>query len=471
MPSPADIVATEPASGVEIARFRPGDVPSVLAAAKAAWPRWAELAPSARSDALRRLGSEIRREAEPLAALIAREIGKPLWEAHREVEAALARIDSAARSHAERCPQRRHDSALQGASSVRHRPLGVMAVISPFCEPLAAAIDSIAPALIAGNVVVFKPSERATATGAALVDCATRSGLPSGVLHLLPGDGDVGRELVAHEAVDGVLFTGSTPVGQQIARKLAPRPDKLLWLALGGNSPVVVWDTPLLDDAAALVVQSAFGGAGQRALAARRLIVRDTLAEPLLERVKALADRIICGAPFDDPAPFMGPVIDTNVADGLTQSFIWLMSNGGKPIKHMQRLHPDLPFLSPAIIDVTAVADRPDVELYGPLLQVVRVADFDAALNEANATRYGLAAALIGGNPQQFQSFWARARAGAVHWNRATTTALPAAPFGGVGLSGNYRAGGPYMADSCAFPVASCELETPRGVVGVGFTV
>jgi succinylglutamic semialdehyde dehydrogenase len=322
---------------------------------------------------------------------------------------------------------------------------------------------------VAGNTVVLKPSERTPATALLLGQIASKSGVPAGVFQVAIGDGSVGLALAVHEGVQGVLFCGSSQTGQTLAKRLAGRPDRLLSLRLGGNNPLVVWDTPSLDDAAVLVVQSAFGCAGQRSTAARRLIVRDTLADDLLARVKTLADRIICGAPFDEPAPFMGPVIAPEMADGLTQSFIWLMSNGGHPIKHMQRLKDGLPFISPAIIDVTSMATRPDVELYGPLLQVVRVPDFDAAIAEANATRYGLAAGLIGGTQQDYGQFWARVRAGQIHWNRTTTASLPAAPLGTVGVSGNFRAGGVYMTDACAYPVASAEAESPRAAIGAGF--
>ena len=164
----------------------------------------------------------------------------------------------------------------------------------------------------------------------------------------------------------------------------------------------------------------------------------------------------------------MGPVIDNAAADGLTESFVYLLSNGGKPIKHMVRADPKLPFLSPAIIDTTAMTERPDVELFGPLLQVIRIDDFDAAIAEANNTRFGLSASLIGGTPQDYNRFWANIRAGVVNWNRATTGASSAAPFGGVGLSGNHRPAAFYAADYCAYPVTSSEMDQPRATIGVG---
>src|SRR5690606_7023775 len=123
-----------------------------------------------------------------------------------------------------------------------------------------------------------------------------------------------------------------------------------------------------------------------------RLIVKAELYDQAMDAITRLTDRIIVGAPFDDPAPFMGPVIDNPSADQLTEGLIHLLSNGGKPIRHLRRLHEELPFLSPGIIDVSDMASKPDEELFGPLLQVVKVEDFDQAIAEANATRFGLSA-------------------------------------------------------------------------------
>lgn len=237
---------------------------------------------------------------------------------------------------------------------------------------------------------------------------------------------------------------------------------------MGGNNPLVVIDTPKISDAVTLIVQSAFMTAGQRCTAARRLIIVDSMYDPIIEELKAMVGRIIVDQPFADPAPFMGPVIDNATADQLVESFLYFLSNGGKAIRHMARPDDNLPFLSPAIIDTTDMADRPDVELFGPLLQVIRVRDFDQAIMEANRTRFGLSASLVGGSPQDYNRFWANVRAGIINWNRPTSGASSGAPFGGLGLSGNHRPAAFYAADYCAYPVASTEMEQPRATIGVG---
>ncbi len=466
--SQSDIISFEPATGRELWRGQIGDVAETVDRARRAWPAWAAQPLATRIELVRRFANEVRKDAERLAETISRETGKPLWEARTEVESVVAKVDISVTAYAERTGQKKLDSALQGTAAVRHKPHGVMAVLGPYNFPAHLPNGHIVPALIAGNVVIFKPSEKTPATAEMLLGCFHRAGISAAVVQLLIGGPQEGQDLVAHPGVDGVLFTGSARVGIAINRKLATNPGKIVALEMGGNNPIVVTDTPKVSDAAVLIIQSAFTSAGQRCTAARRLIVVDSMYDTLMAEVKALAGRIIYGEPFADPAPFMGPVIDNDAADQMVESFLYLLSHGGKAIRHMTRPDDSLPFLSPAIIDVTAITERPDVELFGPLLQVIRVPDLDAGIAEANRTRFGLSASLLGGSPQDYNRFWANVRAGVINWNRPTNGASSKAPFGGVGLSGNHRASAYYAADYCAYPVASTEMDQPRASIGVG---
>lgn len=465
-----EIISYEPATGAELWRAPVGNVDEAVERARRAWPAWAAKPLATRIELCRRFANEVRKEAENMADLIARETGKPLWEARTEVEAVINKVDISVTAYADRTGQKKLDSALQGTAAVRHKPHGVLVVLGPYNFPAHLPNGHIIPALIAGNVVIFKPSEKTPAVGELLIQCFHRAGMSAAVAQLLVGGPDEGKALVAHSGIDGVLFTGSAQAGIAINKKLASNPGKIVALEMGGNNPIVVIDTPKISDAAMLVVQSAFTSAGQRCTAARRLIVTESMYDPIIEEVRSLTKRIIVGQPFADPAPFMGPVIDNAAADQLMESFLYLLSHGGKAIKHMTRKDDDLPFLSPAIIDTTAMTERPDVELFGPLLQVIKVNDLDEAIAEANRTRFGLSASLIGGGPQDYNRFWANIRAGIVNWNRPTNGASSSAPFGGIGLSGNHRPAAYYAADYCAYPVASSEMDQPRASVGVGFT-
>ncbi|OYZ20289.1 MAG: N-succinylglutamate 5-semialdehyde dehydrogenase, partial [Novosphingobium sp. 16-62-11] len=332
------MVSYEPATGAEVWRGKVGDVEDVVARARRAWPAWAGQPLATRIELVRRFANEVRKDADKLATMIARETGKPMWEARTEVESVINKVEISVRAYADRTSQRKLDSALQGTAALRHKPHGVMAVLGPYNFPAHLPNGHIVPALIAGNVVIFKPSEKTPATGEMLAQCFHRAGISAAIVQVLIGGPQEGQALVAHDGIDGVLFTGSVHAGIAINRKLASNPGKMVALEMGGNNPMVVWGTPKIQDAATLIVQSAFTSAGQRCTAARRLIVKASIYDEIMGEVKRLADRIIVGAPFDEPSPFMGPVIDNRTADGLTESFVYLLSSGGRPIKHMVRL-------------------------------------------------------------------------------------------------------------------------------------
>ena len=463
-----EILSHEPATGALLWRGEVGDVDAEVAAARGGWAAWAALPLTVRVETMRRFANVVRQRHDAFADLLARETGKPLWEARTEVDSVVAKVDISVTAYAERTAQRRLDAPMGSRMALRHKPHGVLAVLGPYNFPAHLPNGHIVPALLAGNAVVFKPSEKTPASGAFMLDCYRAAGVPEACIRLVLGGPAEGKALAEHPDIDGLLFTGSARTGIALNRAFAARPDKILALEMGGNNPIIVWDTPDLQSAAVLVVQSAFTTAGQRCTAARRLIVDAKLHEPLLDAINALVGRLIVGAPHDDPVPFMGPVIDNEVADQLTESFLALLMRGGRPIRHLERPRDDRPFLVPALIDVTCMADRPDIELFGPILQVIRADDFDAAIAEANNTRYGLSASLISQTPALYDRFWSGVRAGIVNWNKPTNGASSSAPFGGVGWSGNHRPSAFYAADYCAYPVVSNEAESARASLGVG---
>ena len=467
-PAAGELVSTEPSTGKKLWSGKIGEAAVEVAAARAAWPEWAAHSNAYRIEAMRRFANVVRKKENEFAELIARETGKPLWEAKTEVGAVVNKVDISIDAYAERTPQRRMEAALGNKVAVRHKPHGVLAVLGPYNFPAHLPNGHIVPALIAGNAIVFKPSEKTPATGEMLVRCFHEAGIPEQVLRLLIGGPDQGRDLAGQAGIDGLLFTGSARAGMALHKQFAETPQKILALELGGNNPLVIWNTKDIDSAAALAVQSAYLTAGQRCTAARRLIVEDEKCEPLIDAIVKLIGRVIVGQPFADPQPFMGPLIDLAAADHVQEQWLNLMMKGGKPLCRLDRPRKDQPFLTPALIDVTGLRDRPDEEIFGPVLQLIRVKDFDAAIAEANNTRFGLAASLIGGTPELYDKFWANIRAGVINWNKPTNGAPSNAPFGGVGLSGNHRPSAFYAADYCAYPVTSSEADRARAAIGQG---
>jgi len=462
------LYSTEPATGTEIWSGEIGDPAAEVRAARAALPEWSAHSIAYRIEALRRFANVVRSRQGDFADLIARETGKPLWEAHTEVAAVINKVEISASAYLERTPMQRLEGALGSKVAVRHKPHGVLAVLGPYNFPAHLPNGHIVPALIAGNTIVFKPSEKTPATGAMLVDCFHAAGIPKDALRLLIGGPGQGKALAAETDIDGLLFTGSVRAGLALHQQFADKPNKILALELGGNNPLVVWDAKDIEAAAIIAVQSAYLTAGQRCTAARRLIVEDGREEKLIEAITGLIDRLVVGEPHAQPQPFMGPVIDNAAAHHLQEQWVELMMKGGKPIRRLDRPDEDKPYLTPALIDVTDIRDRADQELFGPVLQLIRVKDFDAAIAEANNTRFGLAASLIGGSPAMYDRFWSEVRAGVINWNKPTNGAPSNAPFGGIGLSGNHRPSAFYAADYCAYPVTSSEAELARAAINDG---
>ncbi|MGN6848795.1 MAG: aldehyde dehydrogenase family protein, partial [Sphingomicrobium sp.] len=224
------LVSTDPATGDEIWSGDVGDVGAEVAAARAAWPAWAAHSHAFRIEAVRRFANVVRKNEQQFAELISRETGKPLWEARTEVGAVVNKVEISIEAYAERTPQRKMEAALGNRIAVRHKPHGVLAVLGPYNFPAHLPNGHIVPALIAGNAVVFKPSEKTPATGEFLVNCFHEAKVPEGVLRLLIGGPDQGRSLAGQAGIDGLLFTGSARAGLSLHKQFAETPHKILAL-------------------------------------------------------------------------------------------------------------------------------------------------------------------------------------------------------------------------------------------------
>ena len=465
--SGAELVTIDPSSGRQTWTSNESNADDVARAAQAAadaFEEWALRPLDERIAIATRFRDLLKEHAEELAGIIAEEVGKPLWEARTEVATMANKIDISVQSYGARTGES-NAKVADGNAVLRHRPHGVFAVYGPYNFPGHLPNGHIVPALIAGNTVVFKPSEYAPRTAVKTVQLWEQAGLPKGVLNLVNGGRDTGIALGQNPLIDGVLFTGSSQTGAALHKQFGGQPGKMLALEMGGNNPLVVWDVDNIDAAVHHAVMSAFISAGQRCTCARRLIVQDNeQGAAFIERLVEVASKLQVGASKAEPQPFMGPVVSAAVAARLVQAQAEMEAKGGKVLLQMRQLDPNAGFVTAGIVDVTDAQGIPDEEWFGPLLQIIRVKDFDAAMKAANATEFGLAAALLSPSEELWKRFAIKARAGIVNWNRPTTGAASSAPFGGVGKSGNHRPSAYYAADYCAYPVASIEtseLELP----------
>ncbi|SDM27484.1 succinylglutamic semialdehyde dehydrogenase [Modicisalibacter muralis] len=446
-------------------------VERAIAAAREAFPGWARLALAERQTIIERFRDQLEANREPLAECIAHETGKPLWEARTEVGAMIGKVAISVTALEDRTGERGRDVA--GARAVlRHRPHGVLAVFGPYNFPGHLPNGHMVPALLAGNCVVFKPSEQTPMTADLTLQCWQAAGLPDGVINLVQGAAPVGQALAGAGDIDGLLFTGSAKIGKLLHEQFAGQVSKILALELGGNNPLVVKDVP--DQAAAVltILQSAYLSGGQRCTCSRRLMVPEgEVGDRLIDALTDAIAKLHVAAPFSEPAPFYGGLVSVEAADGLLKAQDELEAMGATVLSRMQRVSDGTSLLTPALIDVTGIA-VPDEEHFGPLLKIHRYRDWDEAIALANDTRYGLSAGLIGGERADWDDFLLRIRAGIVNWNRQTTGASSDAPFGGIGDSGNHRPSAYYAADYCAYPIASMEADSlampdklPPGVI------
>lgn len=446
--NPADqtVAWTGPAASTE-------DVADAVAAARAAQPDWEATPLNEREAVLERFAGVVAENRRELADLISMETGKPPWEADTEVVSVIGKVALSVDAYHERTPT----VAVSDTASLAHRPVGVMAVLGPFNFPAHLPNGQILPALLAGNSVVYKPSEAAPAVAAAHVRFLAEAGVPAGVLNLVVGGPDAGRALV-DAPVNGVTFTGSVATGRALHRALAGRPDVLLALEMGGNNPLVVADFDRLDAAVNIIIRSAFITAGQRCTCARRLYLpRGAAGDSLLDALIETTERLRIGPPDDKPEPFAGPLISVAAAD-LVRSRIDDLINAGAVALTSLTSRGDEPtataFVGPTLLDTDGVAQADD-EIFGPVLAVRRYDDLDDAFAAAAGSDYGLVAGLIGTDPAAFARFQQVLRTGLVNWNTPTTGASGRLPFGGVGASGNHRPAGWNAADFCAYPVAT----------------
>jgi len=433
-------------------------------AARQAFPEWSMKSFEKRLEIVRRFGELLSENKESLALAIAKDTGKPLWETRTEIAAMMGKIDISVKAYHERTGT--VENEMPGAKAyIRHRPHGVVAVFGPYNFPGHLPNGHIIPALLAGNTVIFKPSEQTPLVAEETIKLWEKAGLPEGVLNLVQGLVATGKALASHSQVDGIFFTGSSTTGKLLHEQFGGQPGKILALEMGGNNPLIVRDVKDVDGAVYNIVQSAFISSGQRCTCARRLYLPNTdKGMQILKRLTEITKRISVGDYEEQPAHFMGAMISASAAKGMIKAQTKLIDLGAHPIVRMSQPDEDKGFVTPGIMDVSDIKHLPDEEYFGPLLQVKFYETFDEAIAAANNTRFGLSAGLLSDKRADYDYFLPRIRAGIVNWNKPITGASSAAPFGGIGDSGNHRASAYYAADYCAYPVASVEsdkLELP----------
>jgi succinylglutamic semialdehyde dehydrogenase len=402
----------------------------------------------------------LKENKSELAELISMETGKMLWESEQEIGAMISKACLSIQAYQERCLVKYLTIDPQTQNITRYRAIGPMVVFGPFNFPGHLPNGHIIPALIAGNTVIFKPAEQTPLVGEYVCKLWERVGLPTGVIGLIQGGMEVGKQLTNSNLIGGILFTGSSITGKKIHKALAGKPHIMLALEMGGNNPLIIGKISSPSAAAYQTIISSYLTSGQRCVCARRLIVvKNNNTKEFVKTLISMIAKIKTGYWNDVPSPFMGPLISDESANYVHTKYEALVEKRAVALVPMFQSQQNLSLLSPALLDVNKVEKLVDEEIFGPLLQLKYVDSIEDALDEANQTEYGLSAGIFSHDKYEIKYFQDSIRAGIVNVNCPLTGASSAAPFGGIGLSGNMRPSGYFAADYCSYPVASMESE------------
>ena len=425
---------------------------SAMNAAYNSHDRWSAESMRTRIKIIRKFYALLEKNKLPMTNLIATETGKTMIDAASEVAATLAKLNNSILAHKKRTGfEKSSHGVIQ--TSLEHSSHGVMSVVGPFNFPLHLPNGHITPALIAGNTIVYKPSESTPMVAEYMMMLWEKAGLPAGVINMIHGGKEIVQGLCKHPLNKGLLFTGSYKVGKQINKIMADFPEKIIALELGGNNPLVVWSTQKINAAVDLIFESAFITSGQRCTCARRLILPNSASgKKILAKLKQRAQSLSYSNQSD---LYYGPLISLKATERFLRFQDKLIAKGAKFILKARKVRGSYNLVTPSLINITGMKKSYDEENFGPMLQVYFADSFNDALAEANNTKYGLAAGLISDNKKLFEVFRRRMKAGVINFNSTTTGASGAFPFGGIGRSGNHRPAGFYAADYCAWPKAS----------------
>ena len=438
-----------------VASGRADDALQAILAARAAFEKWRDVEPEERADVLFKAADAARRRRYELTALEVFEVGKTWGEADADVCEAIDFFEYYACEMVRLARPQRMGDVPGEDSRLFYEPRGVAAVIAPWNFPLAISAGMVSAAIVSGNTVVYKPSSESPVMGYMLYELFKEAGLPAGVLNYLPGPGaEVGDLLVTRPEVSLIAFTGSKDVGLRIVRLAGETPQgargvKRVVAEMGGKNAIIVDADADLDEAVVEILHSAFGYQGQKCSACSRLIVLESIHDKLVERLKAAADSLHLG-PSEEPQSYMGAVISASAKEKIGQYIRTGKDEGTLVIEK----YPDESqgqetrghFVPLTIFQGIQPRHRlAQEEIFGPVLSIMKVKDFEEALRVANATEFALTGGVFSRSPENIEQAKKRFRVGNLYINRGCTGAIVGRhPFGGFKMSGvGSKAGGP----------------------------
>ena len=437
----------------------------IVESANAGFNTWRNVSIEERISFLKRYQEEVLKIKESMAEAISLESGKPSWEAMGEAGSVIGKVDVTINEGLKRIAQKSYPSIMPDTQGELYfKPLGPCLIIGPFNFPCHLANTQILNALIAGNTVIFKPSEKTAYSAQLMIECFHKAGLPSGVINLYQGDGEVARRLLKEKVIKGVFFTGSKEVGLKIVENTYKDLSKLVSLELGGKNPAIIHKDTNLRHALSEMIKGSFMTSGQRCTSTSLIILHRSLVDEFTSKFHEYSKKIIIDHPIDhEKDPFMGPLVDKQALDSYLLFMGMAKREGieevmrGKLIEKKHRGY----YVSPSI-HLAKEFDPKSLfltsEIFGPNATIVPYDDIEEAISLANSNEYGLASCAFTKDRKIFERCARDIDSGLINWNRSTAGASPKLPFGGVKNSGNYRPASIATIDACVYQTASLEI-------------
>lgn len=412
----------------------------------------------------------VTKRKDIIAESIALETGKPLWEALTEASAVIGKVDVTINESLPRINDISIEEIMPKTSGhVYHKPLGPSFVIGPFNFPCHLANTQILSALISGNSIIFKPSEKTAHSAQLLIDCFHEAGFPKGVVNLLQGDGEAARRVTKHKAIKAIFFTGSKEIGLKIINDTSNDLGKLVALELGGKNPSIVCKDANVNLVVEELLKGSFLTTGQRCTSTGIVAIHHSIMNQVVEKLHTLAKNIIVDHPIDfEKEPFMGPLIDKASLDSYLLFMGMAKREGIEEImrgKHLTNKIKNGHYVNPSIHVANEWNNDSHFlqsEIFGPNCTFVPFSEVDEAITIANSTEYGLAASVFTRDEEIFRECLYNIDAGLVNLNRSTCGASAKLPFGGIKNSGNFRPAAVSMIDSCVYQTASLQVKDDK---------
>lgn len=438
-------------------------IEQVIISAQKGFDSWRKLSFEERVSYLKKYQEAVRVRKDEIALALALEVGKPLWEAKTEAAALDSKVSVTITDSLERIKQETIKDVMPKIDGhVVYKPLGPSFVIGPFNFPCHLANGQILSALLAGNSIIFKPSEKTIYSAQLMMECFHAAGFPEGVINFINGTGHTAGKITGDKRVRGVFFTGSRAVGLRILENTYRDMGKMVALELGGKNSSIIHHDTNISHALPELLRACFLTSGQRCTSTSMILVHRKIEQEFIHQFKTLTERIRVGHPTKDNDPFMGPLIDQQAEDLYFQFTGYGKQEGAEEIVAPRKL--DIGYAGHYVSPSIHYAKKPDLhgkfiqeEIFGPNCFFVPYDDIEEAIKIANCTNYGLAASVFTRDPEIYKLCLRDIDSGLLNLNRSTVGATARLPFGGVKDSGNHRPAAVSMIDACVSSCASLE--------------